>query len=114
MIYFLDTSALAKRYLMEKGSVRVRRLFESKADVFYQSFLTPVELTSALYRRHREQEMTSEEVAFILQAYVTHSHQDYLFVAYSDSLMERASTLLAHHALRAGCHSTGQCARTQR
>jgi predicted nucleic acid-binding protein len=101
VIYFLDTSALVKRYLTEKGSLRVRRLLEAKADVFYQTFLTPVELASALYRRLRERDITSEELGIILQAYVTHSHQDYLLVPYSDTLMERASALLAHHALRA-------------
>jgi hypothetical protein len=37
VIYFLDTSALAKRYLTEKGSLRVRRLLERKADVFVES-----------------------------------------------------------------------------
>lgn len=101
MIYFLDSSALAKRYLTEKGSLRMRRLLERKADAFYQSFLTAVELASALYRRLREREISSEELAFMLRAYVTHSHQDYLLVPYSDTLMERASALLAHHALRA-------------
>jgi predicted nucleic acid-binding protein len=101
VIYFLDTSALAKRYLTEKGSLRVRRLLEAKADVFYQTFLTPVELASALYRRLRERDITSEELAVMLRAYVTHSHEDYLLVPYSETLMERAITLLAHYALRA-------------
>jgi hypothetical protein len=101
VIYFLDTSALAKRYLTESGSLRVRRLLDGKADVFYQAFLTPVELASALYRRLREREITSEELAVMLQAYVTHSHQDYLLVSYSHALMERSAALLAHHALRA-------------
>jgi predicted nucleic acid-binding protein len=101
VIYFLDTSALAKRYLTEMGSTRVRRLLERKNDVFYQTFLTPVELTSALYRRLREREITSEELALILRVYVTHSHQDYLLVPYADTLMERAAALLGHHALRA-------------
>jgi predicted nucleic acid-binding protein len=51
VIYFLDTSALAKRYLTEKGSNRMRRLLEHKDDGFYQGFLTPLEIASALYRR---------------------------------------------------------------
>jgi hypothetical protein len=38
---FLDTSALAKRHLTEKGSLRVRRLLENKGEVFYQTFLSP-------------------------------------------------------------------------
>jgi predicted nucleic acid-binding protein len=101
VIYFLDTSALAKRYLTEKGSLRIRRLLERKADVFYQNFLTPVELTSALYGRFRQREINSAELALMLRAYVAHSHEDYLLLPYSETLMERAITLLAHHALRA-------------
>lgn len=101
MIYVLDTSALAKRYLMERGSDRVRRLLEDKADVFYQSFLTPLEISSALYRRLKAKQITSEELTLLLRAYVTHSHQEYLLVPYSEALMEKASSLVAHHALRA-------------
>jgi predicted nucleic acid-binding protein len=73
---------------------------ENNADVFYQSFLTPVEISSALYRRVRAKEITPEELTVLLQAYVSHSHQDYLLIAYSDSLVERAATLVAHHVLR--------------
>jgi predicted nucleic acid-binding protein len=101
VIYVLDTSALAKRYLTEKGSNRLRRLIESKADVFYQSFLTPLEISSALYRRLKTKDLTPEELTLLLRAYVTHSHQEYLLVPYSDALMDRASTLVAHHVLRA-------------
>ena len=101
MIYFLDTSALAKRYLAERGSLRIRRLLERKEDIFYQSFLTPLEVASALYRRLRAREISTAELSFLLRAYVAHSHEDYLLLSYSDALMDRASTLIAHHVLRA-------------
>lgn len=100
MIYFLDTSALAKRYLTESGSRQIRRLLDGKADVFYQTFIAPIEFSSALYRRLRAQELTDDEVAFLLRSYVAHSQQEYLLVPYSDALMERSATLVAHHALR--------------
>ena len=58
MIYFLDTSALAKRYLTEKGSDGIRRLLDRKDDVFVRAFLTPLEVASALYRRLRSQDVT--------------------------------------------------------
>jgi len=48
VIFFFDTSALIKRYLHEKGSARVRRLLQTGGAIFYQTFLTPVEMTSAL------------------------------------------------------------------
>jgi len=101
VIYFLDTSALAKRYLAERGSLRIRRLLERKEDIFYQSFLTPLEVASALYRRLRAREISTAELSFLLRAYVAHSHEDYLLLSYSDALMDRASTLIAHHVLRA-------------
>ena len=101
MIYFLDTSALAKRYLDERGSIRMRRLFGGNDDVFFQAFVTPLEIASALYRRFRSHEISPEELSILLGAYVAHSHQDYLLVPYSDALMDRASALVAHHVLRA-------------
>jgi predicted nucleic acid-binding protein len=101
VIYFLDTSALAKRYLTEKGSVRIRRLLQRKEHVFYQSFLTPLEVASALYRRLRSNDISSDELSLLLRAYVTHSHQDYLLIPYTDALCNRASALVARHVLRA-------------
>lgn len=101
MIYFLDTSALAKRYLTEKGSNGIRRLLDRKDDVFYQAFLTPLEVASALYRRLRSQDISQNELSFLLRAYVAHSHQEYLLIPYSDALLDRASSLVARHVLRA-------------
>ena len=101
MIYFLDTSALAKRYLSERGSNRLRRLLDRKEDIFYQTFLTPLEVASALYRRLRSREISPSELSFLLRAYVAHCHEDYLLLPYSDALMDRASALIARHALRA-------------
>jgi len=51
MRYF-DASALAKRYVREKGSAKVRRLLSS--DVAATSRYSAVEIASALARRARE------------------------------------------------------------
>jgi uncharacterized protein len=101
VIYFLDTSALAKRYLAEKGSQRMRRLLERKRDIFYQSFLTPLEVASALYRRLRLRQISTAELSVLLRAYVADSHEDYLLFPHSNALMDRASALIARHVLRA-------------
>lgn len=101
MIYFLDTSALAKRYLAGKGSDGIRRLLNRKDDVFYQAFLTPLEIASTLYRRLRSHDVSQDELSFLLRAYVAHSHQDYLLIPYSDALIDRASALVGRHVLRA-------------
>jgi predicted nucleic acid-binding protein len=101
VIYFLDTSALAKRYLTEKGSNRMRRLLEHKDDGFYQGFLTPLEIASALYRRLRSQQISQDDLSVLLRAYIAHSHQDYILIPYSDALIDRASALVTRHVLRA-------------
>ncbi len=101
MTYFLDTSALVKRYLSEAGSAYVRRLFHGAGVSFYQAFLTPLETTSALYRQHRAGQISPEELSFLLRSYAVHSHEEYLLVPYSESLIDAAGSLIARHPLRA-------------
>lgn len=101
MIFFFDTSALVKRYLHEKGSVRVRRLLQTGGALFYQTFLTPLEITSACYRQHRDGRLSIEELSFLLRSYAVHSHSDYLQVPYSESLVGLAGALVSRYPLRA-------------
>ena len=58
MLYF-DASALAKRYVREKGSLKVRRLLAS--DLPATSRYSVVEITSALTRRTREGAIYAED-----------------------------------------------------
>lgn len=53
---YFDTSALVKHYVREAGSSRVRALLVSYE--FLSSAITPVELHSALQRRHRQGDIT--------------------------------------------------------
>jgi uncharacterized protein len=101
VIYFLDTSALVKRYLSEAGSAYVRRLFHGTGATFYQTFLTPLETISALYRRQRAGQISTEELSVLLKSYAVHSHEEYLLLPHSDSLTEAAGPLIARHPLRA-------------
>ena len=100
MIFFADTSALVKRYISETGSEYIRSLLATADNFFYQSFITSLEIASALYHRHRMNELSREELAVALQTYAVHSHTEYLLIPYSDTLLNRAGTLLAHHLLR--------------
>jgi len=100
VIFFLDTSALIKRYLHEKGSAYMRRLFHIGDAIFYQTFLAPLEMTSAFYRRHRGSQISIEELSFLLGSYAAHSHRDYLLIPHSESLMDMAEALISRHPLR--------------
>lgn len=52
--YFVDTSALVKRYLPETGSEWILDLFERDGVTFGISSITVVELASTLGRKRRE------------------------------------------------------------
>jgi len=101
VIFFFDTSALIKRYLHEKGSSRVRRLLQTADAIFYQTFVVPLEMTSAFYRQQRGGQMSIEELSFLLRTYGVHSHNEYLLVPYSESLINRAEALISRHPMRA-------------
>ena len=100
MIYFLDTSALLKRYVEEEGSEYIRQLLTRPDLSFHQSFLTPLEMTPALYRRHRGGLLSNQELVQILNAYTAHTQDRYATILHSNSLMTLAASLIARHPLR--------------
>jgi predicted nucleic acid-binding protein len=57
LTYFLDTSALVKRYLAEPGSDRVRALFRLRRDVAVAR-IAFAELAAAVARQYREGAIT--------------------------------------------------------
>jgi predicted nucleic acid-binding protein len=65
---YLDTSALAKRYLPEVGSAWVERLCQQEPIAI--SLLAIPELASALARRAREGGLTTQQRDVLFQAFV--------------------------------------------
>ncbi len=61
---YFDTSVLVKNYVIEAGSPRARELLAHYQ--FLSSFITPVELMSALMRRRSMGELRGDEMAPIL------------------------------------------------
>ena len=64
MIYF-DTSALAKKYVIETGSEGIARLMTGKS-IMATSKLTYPEMLSALIRRSREGDITHSKLKELL------------------------------------------------
>jgi uncharacterized protein len=98
MPYF-DASALAKRYVRERGSVKVRRLLS--ADLAATSRFSAVEIASALARRVREGSLAEGD----RERAVTTLEQDLtamLVVELTPDVVGRAHVLLRRHPLRAG------------
>lgn len=61
---YFDTSVLVKNYVQEAGSARARALL--RAYSFLSSAITPVELISALMRKHYTGELDREDLRRIL------------------------------------------------
>ena len=98
MRYF-DASALAKRYVRETGSVKVRRLLS--AGIPATSRLSEVEIASALMRRTREGALSQEQRDRALAA-LDNDLAAMLLIELSPEVVTRAQALLRRHVLRAG------------
>lgn len=61
---YFDTSALVKRYVRERGTIQVRRLLRKYR--ILSSSVMPVELFSALSRRHGQKELSEQDYIAIL------------------------------------------------
>ena len=69
MIYFLDTSALVKRYRVELGTEFVDKIFLRASLEIFISAISIVELTSALDRRYRKGDLQQEDLNQSLQLF---------------------------------------------
>lgn len=98
MQYF-DASALAKRYVREQDSARVRSLLAS--DVPATSRVTAVEIVSALMRRSREGTLSQRNRDRAL-AVLDGDLAAMLVVELTPEIVTRAQALLRRHPLRAG------------
>ena len=78
-VYFLDTSALVKRYHRERGSKEIDALFTEQDRRIIISDLSIIELGSALAKKVREGEITVEKyhraIGFFCQDVVTEAIQ---------------------------------------
>ena len=98
MRYF-DASALAKRYVRERGSVKVRRLLSE--DVAATSRYSGVEIASALARRAREGTVSHEDRERALAALQV-DLSALLIVELTPEVVIQAQALLQRHSLRSG------------
>ena len=97
---FLDSSALAKRYLPEQGTPWLRQQIVSATTVIV-SRLTAVEVMSAVTRRQREGLIDAQIVDGIERLLWRHFQQDYVVIDVNDRLTREAIQLMKRHPLRA-------------
>ena len=100
--YYLDTSALSKRYVQETGTAWVRTLVApTSGHTLLTARITMVEIYSALARRKREGTVPAADCDMAAQAFTAHSATEYEFVELDLSIVTLARNLFEHRPLRA-------------
>lgn len=99
---FLDTSALAKRYLVEAGSAWMRSWIAPAAgNVILISDLGVLEMLSVLERRKREGSLSASDVRRLEADFTAHVAAEYVVAPLDKSVLQLAQHLLRGHPLRA-------------
>jgi uncharacterized protein len=98
--YFLDTSALVKRYHIEQGTAKVKPLFDDAENTLYISELALVESASAFQRRKNRGEMSTQAMSDALEKFDGDAINYLVVIGISRDLIERAKSLVLQHGLR--------------
>jgi uncharacterized protein len=99
--YFLDSSAVVKRYVSEVGSSSMISLTDPRAGHdLHLAEITIAEVTSAIVRRQRAGDFTAEESAEALACFREDCRIQYGLVAISSDVIARAGELAERHFLR--------------
>jgi uncharacterized protein len=98
-VYFLDSSALVKRYRQEAGSEQVHKLIDD-AERTVISRLAHVEVTAAIVRRGRAAATPAQELESLLARLDRTVNKAFDIVDLDTPIMERATLLARRRGLR--------------
>lgn len=97
--FFVDTSALAKRYLAEPGSAWVLSwIVPATGNVIFVSELALIEVRSLFMRLVRENKLTSADATLLYGNFLAHMQSEYIPVLINSALLMTASTLVEKYA----------------
>lgn len=101
-VFYFDTSALVKRYVVEQGSHWVNTLLDAdEKPITFTSNLTLIEATCAFARRAREGSLPDQALKDILQFFKYDFEQYYHVLDVVPATIEIAQELALAHPLRA-------------
>lgn len=100
MQYFLDSSAMVKRYVHETGSAWVENLAGDSANEILLANITGVEVTSALARRGRAPNASAAQAMLTISDFRFDFANAYRILPVTPAVVARAMTLAERHALR--------------
>jgi len=98
--YFLDSSALVKRYIREEGTTRMVDLVRG-AERLAVARIALVEVTSTLVRRSRGGDLESQTLGGLLRAMEDEFRKRFEEQPLTDATLARSADVARTHALRA-------------
>jgi uncharacterized protein len=100
-LYYLDTSALVKLYVLESGTDRLLQLAnDSPEHRLAVLAISPVEARSAIRRRERAGDIDPKTAALILDRLRQHMESKFLRQPLNDVVLDGALELIDRYALR--------------
>ncbi len=100
-VYFVDTSALAKRYVTETGTLWLQTTLDpSTGCSVYIVRITAVERVAALTRRERGGTISPPNAVAARTAFRTHLAAQYQVIELTEALANEAMLLAETHGLR--------------
>jgi len=100
-VYFVETSALAKRYIAETGSMWLRALLDpSTGCSIYVVRVTAVEIIAAITRREQGRTLAPTDASTARQAFRGDFATAYQVIEVTPALANRAMLLAEQHGLR--------------
>jgi len=100
-VYYLDTSALVKRYALESGTSWVMRLTNpASGHDLYTVHLTGPEMMAALFRKARTGAISRAEAIRLSGNFEVDWKKQYQIVEVSPQVADRAMVLIKEHTLR--------------
>jgi hypothetical protein len=101
-IYYLDASAIAKRYLQECGSLWVTALWKRAGEIsLFSAALVNVEVVCALSRAQREERIGMRRRNESAGLFALEAQQNLESIAVSADILQSAHRLALRHPLRA-------------
>lgn len=100
-VYYLDSSAVVKRYMIEQGSAWVRDITDpTKDNRLYVVRLAGPEIIAALFRKARGGQISLREVRRVASNFRSDWAQQYRIIEVTVNLVDRGMDLAERHALR--------------
>ena len=100
-VYYVDSSALVKRYCRETGSLWVRQLADpEQGNGIFTAHITGIEVVAAIARKARMREMSESDATTAIRTFRHHFQTQYQIVLMTLEIVDRAMELAEKRGLR--------------